>query len=121
VAVVNLDLPGMGGMNLLWLLRQVRPRTRMIVLTAESSSSDVIRAIREHVFAYFSKPLVVEVVVEMTAQAAAAAHWEDGIKVLSAQGKCASRPWGSQLRAWVRWSINPPSGCRRGSTPACRR
>ena len=31
VAVVNLDLPGMGGMNLLWLLRQVRPRTRMIV------------------------------------------------------------------------------------------
>jgi DNA-binding NarL/FixJ family response regulator len=50
VAVVNLDLPGMGGMNLLWLLRQVRPRTRRIVLTADSSSSDVIRAIREHVF-----------------------------------------------------------------------
>src|ERR1035441_5746631 len=31
VAVMNLDLPGMGGMNLLWLLRQVRPRTRIIV------------------------------------------------------------------------------------------
>jgi DNA-binding NarL/FixJ family response regulator len=85
VAVVNLDLPGMGGMNLLWLLRQVRPRTRMIVFTAESSSSDVIRAIREHVFGYFSKPLVVQAVVEMIAQAAAAAHWEDGIEVLSAR------------------------------------
>lgn len=85
VAVVNLDLPGTGGVNLLWLLRQVRPRTRMIVLTADSSSSDVIRAIREHVFAYFSKPLIVETVVGMIAQAAAAAHWEDGIEVLSAQ------------------------------------
>ena len=84
-ALVNLDLPGGGGMNLLWLLRQVRPRTRMIVLTAEGSSSDVIRAIREHVFAYFSKPIVAETVVEMIARAAAAKNWEDGIEVLSAR------------------------------------
>lgn len=72
-------------MNLLWLLRQVRPRTRMIVLTAEGSSSGVIRAIREHVFAYFSKPIVAETVVEMIARAAAANNWEDGIEVLSAR------------------------------------
>lgn len=71
VALVNLDLPGAGGMNLLWLLRQVRPRTRMIVLTAESSPSDVIRAIRDHVFGYFSKPLVVGAVAEMITRAAA--------------------------------------------------
>jgi DNA-binding NtrC family response regulator len=59
----------------------------MIVLTAESSSSDVIQAIRDHVFAYFSKPLVVETVVEMIVQAAPApaTHWEAGIQVLSAQ------------------------------------
>ena len=36
-------------------------------------------------FGYFSKPLVVQAVVEMIAQAAAAAHWEDGIEVLSAR------------------------------------
>ena len=85
VAVVNLDRPGAGGLSPLWLLRQVRPRTRMIVLAAESSSSDVIRAIREHVFAYFSKPLVVEPVIDMIDRAAAATNWEDGIEVLSAQ------------------------------------
>ena len=85
VAVVNLALPGKGGMNPLWLLRQVRPRTRMIALTAESSTTDVIQAIRDHVFGYFSKPLAVETVVEMIVQASAAAHWEDGIQVVSAQ------------------------------------
>ena len=76
VAVVNLDLPGTGGVNLLWLLREARPRTRMIVLMADRSLSDVIRCNPEHVFAYFSKPLIVETAVDIIAQAAAAAHWK---------------------------------------------
>ena len=83
-ALVNLDLPGGGGMNLLWLLRQVapdqddRPDGRRLVKRRH-------RAIREHVFAYFSKPIVAETVVEMIARAAAANNWEDGIEVLSAR------------------------------------
>ncbi|MEO8126927.1 MAG: ATP-binding protein [Bryobacteraceae bacterium] len=85
VTLLNLDLAKGSGVSLLWLLRQVRPRTRVILITPAITSIDIIQAIRAHVFSYFSKPFEVEPVVEMIARAAAAVDWEDGIEVLSAR------------------------------------
>jgi ActR/RegA family two-component response regulator/anti-sigma regulatory factor (Ser/Thr protein kinase) len=84
VLLLNLDLVRTGGLNLLWLLRQVRPRTRMILITPARTSDDIIHAIREHAFSFFSKPFLMESVAEMIVRAAAAVNWEDGIEVLSA-------------------------------------
>ena len=48
---------GEADVELLRRIRLVRPHTRLIILTNESTPSDVIASMREHAFSYFSKPL----------------------------------------------------------------
>lgn len=85
VALVDPAVPGIGGSDLLSRMWQVRPATRVIVLTAGGASSDIIQSLREHAFSYFSKPFDPEAVAEMVDRAAAAEDWQDGIEVLSAR------------------------------------
>jgi CheY-like chemotaxis protein len=48
---------GEADVELLRQLRLVRPHTRLIILTNESTPADVIASMREQAFSYFSKPL----------------------------------------------------------------
>ena len=69
------------------LLRQIRcarPHTRMIILTREGTTQDVISALRERAFSYFSKPYSFETLSEMIRMAIEGPCWDDGIEVLSA-------------------------------------
>ena len=69
------------------LLRQVRafrPHTRMIILTRESTPEDVISALRERAFSYYSKPFSYQSLAEMIRMALDGPTWDDGIEVLSA-------------------------------------
>ena len=70
--------------ELLRRIRSVRPHTRLIILTNESTPTDVIASMREHAFSYFSKPLSWTSIVEMVRLAAEGPCWDDGIEVLSA-------------------------------------
>src|SRR5262245_45363487 len=42
--------------ELLQEIRHLRSDTRLIILTSESTTTDVITAMREHAFSYFSRP-----------------------------------------------------------------
>jgi len=82
--VTDESTPGREDLDLLRKLRRIRPHTRLIILTAESTAADVIGAIRERAFSYFSKPFSVADVAEMVKIALKAPCWDDGIEVISA-------------------------------------
>ena len=74
---------GMDDLELLRKLRMVRPHTRLIILTDEFTPGDVLAAIRERAFSYFSRPISPERLAEMIRIAMCEPFWDDGIEVLS--------------------------------------
>jgi anti-sigma regulatory factor (Ser/Thr protein kinase) len=75
---------GEADVELLCKIRRVRPHIRMIILTAESTPADVIAAMREHAFSYFSMPFSPSAFAEIIRLATEGPCWDDGIEVLSA-------------------------------------
>ena len=56
VALVDLDLPGIDGIDLIGKLAQVSPTTRSILVTATDQAT-IARRIRGHEIRYLQKPL----------------------------------------------------------------
>lgn len=81
---------GKEDVELLRKLRRVRPHTRLIILTDETTPADVVASIRERAFSYFSKPFSLELLADMIRLAAEGPCWDDGIEVLAA------------TQAWIR-------------------
>ncbi len=75
--------PGKEDIDLLRKLRMARPHTRLIILTEEFVPGDVLAAIRERAFSYFSRPFSTERLAEMIRIAMSEPFWDDGIEVLS--------------------------------------
>lgn len=75
---------GKEDVELLRKIRRVWPHTRLIILTDESTPTDVIAAIRFRAFSYFSKPYTQEAFAEMLRLASEAPAWDDGIELISA-------------------------------------
>jgi anti-sigma regulatory factor (Ser/Thr protein kinase)/ActR/RegA family two-component response regulator len=75
---------GKEDVELLRKLRRIRPHTRMIILTEESTPSDVITSMREHAFSYFSKPFSPGALAAMIHCAIDEPCWDDGIDLVSA-------------------------------------
>jgi anti-sigma regulatory factor (Ser/Thr protein kinase) len=62
----------------------MRPDAKVMVMTADSTPANIVRAIREHAFSYFSKPFSPSAVADTIAQAVDMHPWQDDIEVLSA-------------------------------------
>jgi anti-sigma regulatory factor (Ser/Thr protein kinase)/DNA-binding NarL/FixJ family response regulator len=75
---------GREDVELLRKIRVVRPHTRLIILTNESAPADVIDAMREHAFSYFSPPYALDVLSDMVHKAVEEPCWDDGIEITSA-------------------------------------
>jgi len=75
---------GKEDVELLRKIRRVRPHTRLIILTDQTTPDDVIAAMRARAFSYFSKPLSLESLADMIHSAAEGPCWDEGIEVLSA-------------------------------------
>jgi DNA-binding NarL/FixJ family response regulator len=75
---------GREDIELLRKLRAVRPHTRLIILTNDSAPTDVIDAMRERAFSYFSAPFSLDVLADMVQKAVEEPCWDDGIEVVSA-------------------------------------
>jgi anti-sigma regulatory factor (Ser/Thr protein kinase)/CheY-like chemotaxis protein len=75
---------GTKDLELLHKIRGLRPHLRLIILTDEWTPGDIIGAMREGAFSYFSGPLQHGALVEMVREAMAAPCWDDGIEVVSA-------------------------------------
>jgi len=88
---------GSDDIELLRHLRTVRPHTRLIILTNETTPDVVISAMRERAFSYFSKPFSFDSLTQMINAALRDPCWDDGIEVLSA------------MPAWVRLSARGDS------------
>jgi len=76
---------GKEDVDLLRRIRKLRPHTRLIILTEESTPADVIACMRERAFSYFSRPFSATSLAEMVRTAAEGPCWDDGIEILSAR------------------------------------
>lgn len=85
LVITDLRMPGMDGLELLHSIRQIRPNTKVMVMTGESTPDHIIRSIREQAFSYFSKPFSAGAVVDMIAHALKTPAWQDDIEVQSAR------------------------------------
>ena len=74
---------GREDVELLRKIRRVRPHTRMIILANESTPADVLAAMRDHAFSFFSTPYSPESLVQMVELATVAPSWDDGIELIS--------------------------------------
>jgi anti-sigma regulatory factor (Ser/Thr protein kinase)/CheY-like chemotaxis protein len=75
---------GLEDIEMLRKLRMVRPHSRLIILTDEFVPGDVLNAIRERAFSYFSRPFSTERLADIISVAMNEPFWDDGIEVLSA-------------------------------------
>jgi DNA-binding NarL/FixJ family response regulator len=75
---------GKQDVELLRMIRRVRPHTRLIILTDEATPADVIASMRERAFSFFSRPFSSESLADMIRSAAEGPCWDEGIEVLSA-------------------------------------
>lgn len=69
VVLTGVRLPGLNGLELLHQIREIRPEAKVMVMTAESTPDNIVRAIREQAFSYFSKPFSPSSVADMITQA----------------------------------------------------
>jgi CheY-like chemotaxis protein len=65
-------------------IRAVRPHARLIILADHFTPGDVLKAMREGAFSYFSGPFEHGALVDMVREAMDSPCWDDGIEVLSA-------------------------------------
>jgi DNA-binding NarL/FixJ family response regulator len=84
LVITGTDTSGKQDIDLLRKIRRVRPHVRLIILTQENTPSDVIAAMRERAFSYFSEPFTTASLEEMVRNATTAPVWDDGIELVSA-------------------------------------
>ena len=84
LVLTDVRMPGLNGLELLHRIHEIRPEIKVMVMTAESTPANIVRAIREQAFSYFSKPFSPSAVADMITQAVNTRHWQDDIEVLSA-------------------------------------
>lgn len=81
--ITSENTSGREDVELLRKIRAVRPHTRIIILAIESTPDDVLAAMREHAFSFFSKPFSLERLGNMIQMAIDAPCWDDGIELQS--------------------------------------
>lgn len=69
--------------ELLREIRSARPHVRLIILTDKFTPGDVVSAMREGAFSYFSAPFDACELAEMVRAAMTEPCWDDGIEVIS--------------------------------------
>jgi CheY-like chemotaxis protein/anti-sigma regulatory factor (Ser/Thr protein kinase) len=84
LVLTDVQIPGMDGLELLHQIREMRPESKVMVMTADSTPDNIVRAIRDQAFGYLSKPFSPSSVADMIAEAVHTSHWQDDIEVLSA-------------------------------------
>jgi len=70
--------------ELLREIRRIRPHTRLIILTNDSTPGDVIASMRARAFSYFTSPYSLHELSNMIRNAVEGPCWDDGIEILGA-------------------------------------
>jgi CheY-like chemotaxis protein/anti-sigma regulatory factor (Ser/Thr protein kinase) len=85
LVITDVNMPGLDGMTLTERIRAIRPETPVVVMTVASTPENVIRAVQERAFSFFSKPFTTGAVAEMVERALSSKTSEDDIEVFSAR------------------------------------
>jgi CheY-like chemotaxis protein/anti-sigma regulatory factor (Ser/Thr protein kinase) len=85
LVMTDVNMPGLDGMTLMERIHAERPGTKVVVMTVASTPENIVHAIREQAFSYFSKPFTMNAVAEMVEQALSTPSDDDDIQVLSAR------------------------------------
>ncbi|MGH9594190.1 MAG: response regulator, partial [Bryobacteraceae bacterium] len=64
LVMTDVNMPGLDGMTLMERIRAERPGTKVVVMTVASTPENIVHAIRERAFSYFSKPFTMNSVAE---------------------------------------------------------
>jgi anti-sigma regulatory factor (Ser/Thr protein kinase)/ActR/RegA family two-component response regulator len=78
------ETTGKEDVELLRQIRTVRPHTRLIILTNRSTPADVIAAMRDRAFSYFTRPYSMTDFRQMLLLATTGPVWDEGIEIVSA-------------------------------------
>ena len=84
LVLTGVESSGKQDVDLLRQIRLVRPHVRLIIITTESTPADVIAAMRERAFSYFSEPYSMAVFEQMLVLATSGPVWDEGIEIRSA-------------------------------------
>ncbi|MBI2680073.1 MAG: response regulator [Candidatus Solibacter usitatus] len=82
--VLETRLAGMNGIDLFEQICQTLPKTPVILLVSESTSLDVVRALRGRAYGYLSKPVSELALADSLRRALAVEDWQSDIEVISA-------------------------------------
>jgi anti-sigma regulatory factor (Ser/Thr protein kinase)/ActR/RegA family two-component response regulator len=85
LVITSAATTGRDDVELLRDIRLARPHTKVIILTEQSTPEDVLAAIREHAFSYFTEPFSFESLAAIISLAVDSPSWDDGIELLSAK------------------------------------
>jgi CheY-like chemotaxis protein len=85
LVITDVNMPGLDGLALLERIREIRPRAKVVVMTVGSTPENIVHALRERAFSYFSKPFTIQAVSEMVGRALACTPADDDIEVTSAR------------------------------------
>lgn len=70
IALVDFYMPDLNGLEVLHALREIDPRLRVIILTAQGSLEIALRAIEEGAFEFIAKPYAIEEMLALVERAA---------------------------------------------------
>jgi two-component system, OmpR family, response regulator len=84
LVITDVHMPGLNGLELLRRVHEIRPGTKVLVMTAESTPTTVISSLREQASGYFSKPFSLDAVTQTVALVLRAPAPQGDIEVLSA-------------------------------------
>ncbi|HEY4899927.1 MAG TPA: ATP-binding protein [Terriglobales bacterium] len=82
--VTSRETSGTQDVEFLRRLRRVKPHTRIIILSDDSTPADVIASMREHAFGYLSKGFSIETLADTVRTVLETPTWDDGIEIMSA-------------------------------------
>jgi len=83
VVLTDILMPGMNGLTLMNRIREVRPDSKVVVMTALNTPDHIIGSLRESAVGYLRKPFSRELLVETLEHAAASTMQADDIQVMS--------------------------------------
>ena len=84
LVITDVNMPGLDGLAVLERIHAIRPGTRVMVMTVANTPENIIGAIRQRAFSYFSKPFTIQAVSEAVASALNSSAGHDDIEILSA-------------------------------------
>jgi len=85
LVLTDINMPGMDGLTLLQRIREVRPGTAVVVMTAESTPEHIVNSIRQQAYSYLSKPLASSTVRDTVFRALSRLSDPGDIEILSAR------------------------------------